>query len=156
MAKASSQKFIARNRAPRVQIEYDVELYGAEKKIQLPFVMGVLADLSGKPTEPLPPVADRKFLEIDVDNFDSRRKALKPRVAFQVPNTLTGEGNLSPAAVASKVDALNKLLEARKQLSNLITYMDGKTGAEELVAKLLQDPALLQTLAATKNPGDAS
>ena len=85
MAKASSQKFIARNRAPRVQIEYDVELYGAEKKIQLPFVMGVLADLSGKPAEPLPPVADRKFLEIDVDNFDSRMKALKPRVAFQVP-----------------------------------------------------------------------
>ena len=93
VAKASSQKFIARNRAPRVQIEYDVELYGAEKKIQLPFVMGVLADLSGKPAEPLPPVADRKFLDIDVDNFDSRMKALKPRAAFQVPNTLTGEGN---------------------------------------------------------------
>jgi len=118
VAKASSQKFIARNRAPRVQIEYDVELYGAEKKIQLPFVMGVLADLSGKPTEPLPPVADRKFLDIDVDNFDSRMKALKPRAAFQVPNTLPGEGNLNveltfesmddftPAAVASKVDAL--------------------------------------------------
>jgi len=164
VAKASAQKFIARNRAPRVQIEYDVELYGAEKKIQLPFVMGVLADLSGKPTEPLPPVADRKFLDIDVDNFDSRMKALKPRVAFQVPNTLTGEGNVnveltfdsmddfSPAAVASKVDALNKLLEARKQLANLITYMDGKSGAEELVAKLLQDPALLQTLASNKNP----
>ena len=164
MAKASSQKFIARNRAPRVQIEYDVELYGAEKKIQLPFVMGVLAELSGKPAEPLPPVMDRKFLEIDVDNFDSRMKALKPRVAFQVPNTLTGEDNLSveltfesmddfsPAAVASKVDALNKLLEARKQLANLITYMDGKSGAEELVSKLLQDPALLRTLAATKNP----
>ena len=90
----SSQKFIARNRAPRVQIEYDVELYGAEKKIQLPFVMGVMADLSGKPSEPLPPVAERKFLEIDVDNFDERLKAMKPRVAFQVPNTLTGEGNL--------------------------------------------------------------
>jgi len=168
VAKASAQKFIARNRAPRVQIEYDVELYGAEKKIQLPFVMGVLADLSGKPTEALPPVADRKFLDIDVDNFDTRMKALKPRVAFQVPNTLTGEGNLnveltfdsmddfSPAAVATKVDALNKLLEARKQLANLITYMDGKSGAEELVAKLLQDPALLQTLAATKNPGETS
>jgi len=164
MAKASSQKFIARNRAPRVQIEYDVELYGAEKKVQLPFVMGVLADLSGKPTEAPPAVDDRKFLEIDVDNFDSRMKALKPRVAFQVPNTLTGEGNLSveltfesmddfsPAAIAQKVDALNKLLEARQQLANLITYMDGKSGAEELVSKLLQDPALLKTLATTKNP----
>jgi type VI secretion system protein ImpB len=166
VAKSSSQKFIARNRAPRVQIEYDVELYGAEKKIQLPFVMGVLADLSGKPAEPLAPVADRKFLDIDVDNFDSRMKALKPRAAFQVPNTLTGEGNInveltfesmddfSPAAVARKVDALNKLLEARQQLANLITYMDGKTGAEELVSQLLQDPTLLKTLASSKNPSD--
>ena len=163
----SSQKFIARNRAPRVQIEYDVELYGAEKKIQLPFVMGVLSDLSGKPSEPLPPVADRKFLEVDVDNFDSRMKSMKPRTAFQVPNTLTGEGNVavditfesmddfSPAAVARKVDALAKLLEARQQLSNLITYMDGKTGAEELLAKVLADPALLNTLAAAKKPEGA-
>ena len=164
----SSQKFIARNRAPRVQIEYDVELYGAEKKIQLPFIMGVLSDLSGKPTEPLPPVADRKFLEIDVDNFDSRMKSMKPRTAFQVPNTLTSEGNVavditfesmddfSPAAVARKVDALAKLLEARQQLSNLITYMDGKTGAEELLAKVLADPALLSTLAAAKKPEASS
>src|SRR5205085_5591649 len=91
----SSQKFIARNRAPRVQIEYDVEVYGAEKKVQLPFVMGVLSDLSGQPAEPLAPVADRKFLDIDVDNFDERLKAMKPRVAVQVPNTLTGEGNLA-------------------------------------------------------------
>ena len=163
----SSQKFIARNRAPRVQIEYDVELYGAEKKVQLPFVMGVLSDLSGKPSEPLPPVADRKFLEIDVDNFDSRMKAMKPRVAFQVPNTLTGEGNLnveitfenmddfSPAAVAKRVDALSKLLEARQQLANLITFMDGKSGAEDLIAKVIQDPALLQSLAAAPKPAEA-
>ena len=164
----SSQKFIARNRAPRVQIEYDVELYGAEKKIQLPFVMGVMSDLSGKPAEALPAVADRKFLEIDVDNFDSRMKSMKPRVAFQVPNTLTGDGNLpvditfenmddfSPAAVARKVDGLNKLLEARTQLSNLLTYMDGKTGAEELINKVLNDPALLGTLTATAKPADAT
>jgi type VI secretion system protein ImpB len=164
VAKASSQKFIARNRAPRVQIEYDVELYGAEKKIQLPFVMGVLADLSGKPAQPLPPVDDRKFLDIDVDNFDSRMKALKPRAAFQVPNTLTGEGNInveltfesmddfSPAAVARKVDALNKLLQARTQLSNLITYMDGKSGAEELIQKVLQDRSLLQALVSAPKP----
>jgi type VI secretion system protein ImpB len=160
----SSQKFIARNRAPRVQIEYDVELYGAEKKVQLPFVMGVMSDLSGKPSEPLPSVADRKFLEIDTDNFDSRMKSMKPRVAFQVPNTLTGDGNLSvditfesmddfsPAAVARKVDGLNKLLEARQQLSNLITYMDGKTGAEDLIAKVLADPALLSSLTAEAKP----
>ena len=162
----SSQKFIARNRAPRVQIEYDVELYGAQKKVQLPFVMGVMADLSGKPADPLAPVADRKFLEVDVDNFDSRMKAMKPRVAFQVPNALTGEGNMSvdltfdnmddfsPAAVARKVDSLSKLLDARQQLQNLVTYMDGKTGAEELVAKVLADPALLGSLASSAKPAD--
>ncbi len=159
LAKESSQKFVARNRAPRVQIEYDVELYGAQKKVQLPFVMGVLADLSGKPAEALPAVADRKALTIDVDNFDERLKAMKPRVAFQVPNTLTGQGNLavdltfesmddfSPAAVARKVGALNTLLEARTQLSNLLSYMDGKSGAEDLIQKALKDPALLQALA---------
>ena len=164
MAKASSQKFIQRNRAPRVQIEYDVELYGAQKKIELPFVMGVMADLSGKPADPLAPVADRKFLEIDVDNFDERMKACKPRVAFQVPNTLTGEGNMnveltfqsmddfSPAAVAKKVDSLNKLLTARTELANLLTYMDGKSGAEDLIAKLLNDQGLLKSLAATPKP----
>ena len=164
MGKESSQKFISRNRAPRVQIEYDVEVYGAEKKIQLPFVMGVLADLSGQPADPLAPVADRKFLEIDVDNFDERLKSMKPRVAVQVPNTLTGEGNLSvditfesmddftPAAIARKIAPLSKLLEARSQLSNLMTYMDGKTGAEELVAKLLADPALMQALTSAPKP----
>jgi len=160
----SSQKFIARNRAPRVQIEYDVELYGAEKKVQLPFVMGVMSDLSGKSEEPLPPVSDRKFLEVDVDNFDARMKSMKPRVAFAVENTLTGEGNLpvditfesmddfSPAAIARKVDALNKLLEARTQLTNLMTYMDGKTGAETLIQKVLQDPELLKSLGQAPKP----
>jgi type VI secretion system protein ImpB len=166
VAKASSQKFIARNRAPRVQIEYDVETYGSEKKVQLPFVVGVMSDLSGKPAEALPAVADRKMLEIDVDNFDARMKAMKPRVAFMVPNTMTGEGNVavditfenmddfSPAAVAKKVAGLDKLLEARTQLSNLLTYMDGKSGAEELINKVLKDPALLQTLAAQAAPSD--
>lgn len=166
MAKESSQKFIARNRAPRVQIEYDVELYGAQKKVQIPFVMGVMADLSGKPTDPLPEVANRKFLEVDVDNFNDRLKAMKPRAAFRVPNTLTGEGELSvditfesmddfsPAAVARKVDALRQLLDARTQLSNLLSYMDGKSGAEELLARAIQDPALLQSLAAAPKPAE--
>ena len=167
MARASSQKFIGRNRAPRVQIEYDVEVYGSERKIQLPFVMGVMADLTGKPAEALAPVAERKMLEIDVDNFDARLKSMKPRVAFNVENTLTGEGDLaveltfesmddfSPAAVARKVDALAKLLEARSQLANLVTYMDGKAGAEELISKVLNDPALLKSLAAKAKPQDA-
>ena len=160
----SSQQFIARNRAPRVQIEYDVELYGAEKKVQLPFVMGVVSDLSGNSNKPQPVVADRKFLEISVDNFDERLKALEPRVTLQVKNTLTGEGNVnidvsfenmedfSPGAIAKKVPALNELLQARTQLANLITYMDGKTGAEELIAKVLKNPALLQALASSPKP----
>jgi type VI secretion system protein ImpB len=159
-----SQKFIARNRAPRVQIEYDVELYGAEKKVQLPFVMGVMSDLSGNPAKPLPAVAERKFVEISVDNFDDRLKAMEPRVAIEVPNKLTGDGNLKvemtfesladfgPGAIANKIPALQKLLEARTQLANLITYMDGKTGAEELIAKVLGDKGLMSSLGSAPNP----
>ncbi|ANN73540.1 type VI secretion system contractile sheath small subunit [Bordetella bronchialis] len=164
MSKESSQKFLGRTRAPRVQIEYDVEVNGAQKKVTLPFVMGVMAELSGQSLQAPPPVAERQFLEIDSDNFDERLKAMKPRVAASVPNTLTGEGNLgidlvfesmedfSPAAIARKVEPLRKLLEARGQLANLLTYMDGKTGAEDLVARLLSDPALMQSLAATSEP----
>ena len=164
----SAQKFIARNRAPRVQIEYDVEIYGSEKRIELPFVMGVLADLSGKPKEPLPPVADRKFLEIDIDNFDERLKARQPRVAFAVPNTLSGNGQLlvditfesledfSPASVARKVEALGQLLEARTQLANLQTYMDGKSGAENLLTRLLKDKTLLDAVVKAPKPQTAA
>lgn len=160
----SGQKFVARNRAPRVQIEYDVEVYGTEKKIQLPFVMGVMSDLSGQPSEPLAEINERKFVEIDVDNFDARMKAIKPRVAFNVPNSLTSNGDMpvditfesmddfSPDAIAKKVEPLNKLLEARTQLANLLSYMDGKSGAEDLIAKVLADPALLKALSSTPNP----
>ncbi|CAB3775892.1 hypothetical protein LMG28614_00104 [Paraburkholderia ultramafica] len=162
----SSQKFIARNRAPRVQIEYDVELYGAQKKVQIPFVMGVMSDLSGANAGDLPPIEERKALEIDVDNFDSRMHSMKPRVNFNVPNTLTGQGNLevditfesmddfSPAAVARNVDSLARLLEARTQLANLGTYLDGKAGAEKLIAQAIRDPALLQSLSAAPKPTD--
>ena len=157
---SSSQKFIARNRAPRVQIEYDLDLNGAQKKVQLPFIMGVMADLAGKSesVESMKPAAERKFLEVDIDNFDSRMTAIKPRVAFTVPNTLTGEGSLmvdvsfdsmedfSPAAIAAKVGPLGKLLEARKQLAALLTYMDGKNGAEELLAQVMKNPDILKTI----------
>lgn len=155
----SSQKFIARNRAPRVQIEYDVETYGSEKKVRLPFVMAVLADLAGQSTRRIEDVAQRRFAEIDVDNFDQRMKALAPRLAFTVPNTLAGQGRLavdmsfesmddfSPAAIAAKVEPLRRLLQARVQLANLQTYMDGKSGAEELVRRLLGDPRLLRAVA---------
>lgn len=158
MARANSQKFIGRNRAPRVQIEYDVEVYGSEKKVQLPFVVGVLSDLCGKSLVEQPALADRKMMEIDIDNFDARLKALQPRAAFRVKNTLTGEGDMSvdltfdsmddfsPAAVARKVDSLRHLLEARTRLANLLAYMDGKSGAEDLVQSLLANPVLLRAL----------
>lgn len=167
MAKESRQKFIARNRAPRVQIEYDVELYGAEKKIQIPFVMGIMADLAGKQEDPLPPIDQRKFLEFDMDNFDERMKSMKPRAAFRVNNTLSDDAgqlsvdltfesmdDFSPAAVARKVEPLKKLLEARTQLANLVTYMDGKSGAEELVSNAINDPELLKSLTAAPKPDD--
>ena len=161
----SSQKFIGKNRAPRVQVEYDVELYGAEKKVNLPWVMGVMADLSGKSEVTKDQrIEDKKFLDIDADNFDDRMKSIKPRVAFNVPNVMTGEGNLavdvsfesmedfSPDKVAEKVDGVKELLEARRQLSNLLSYMDGKTGAEELITKLLEDETLLKALASKAKP----
>lgn len=163
----SGQKFIDRNRAPRVQIEYDVEIGNAEKKVQLPFVMGVMADLSGNPEDSLEPIGERKFTEIDVDNFEDVMKSAKPRVAFQVPNTLTGDGNMSvdlsfskmddfsPTAIAEKVEPLRKLLEARTQLSNLLSYMDGKDAAEDLIGKMLADPALMQSLASAPKPDDS-
>ncbi|MDQ0010186.1 type VI secretion system protein ImpB [Luteibacter jiangsuensis] len=167
MAKQSSQKFIARNRAPRVQIEYDVELYGAQKKVSIPFVMGVMADLSGASAGDLPPVEERKALEIDADNFNERLESVRPSLAIGVPNTLTGENSLnveltfahlddfSPAAIARNVEPLAKLLQARTQLANLGTYLDGKAGAEKLIAQAIQDPALLAALAAARQPTDS-
>lgn len=162
------QKFIAQNRAPRVQIEYDVEMYGSETKVELPFVMGVMSDLAGKSNVPATDLNEREFLEIDVDNFNDRLKAIKPRVAYHVDNTLTGDGQLSvelefekmedfsPANIAQKIEPLKELLEARKQLSNLLSYMDGKAGAEELIAKVLTDNNLLKSLAAGAKSNDKS
>ncbi|ARN56934.1 type VI secretion system contractile sheath small subunit [Sedimentisphaera salicampi] len=165
----NSQKFIARNRAPRVQIEYDLELYGSEKKVNLPFVVGVMADLSGKPEDPLQPLSDRSFVEVDVDNFDQVLKKSKPRAAFSVPNTVTEEGgnmnveltfesmeDFSPAAIARKVEPLRKLLEARTQLSNLLSYMDGKDDAEAMIADILKDENMLKSLMESKKPAEGA
>ena len=163
----SGQKFIGKNRTPRVQVEYDVELYGAEKKIELPFVTGVMADLSGNAGDQEVKKQTQKFVDIDVDNFDERMKSMAPHTKFRVPNKMTGEGELSvdlsfesmddfnPAAVASKVDGLKDLLQARKELSNLLSYMDGKEGAESLINKILNDPALMKALAAKAKEKDA-
>lgn len=158
-ATPSSQKFLARHRAPRVQIEYDVELYGSSRKVQIPFVVGVMAPLTGQPESPPVPLAERSFLEIDIDNFDDRLKSLRPRIAFQVPDTLSGHGALgvdlrfeslddfAPDAVARRVAPLRHLLEARTRLKDLLTYMDGKVDAEAIVAALLADPGLQACLA---------
>lgn len=163
---SSSQKFLGRNRPPRVQIEYDLELYGAEKKVQIPFVMGVMADLNGNvEDDPPTPITDRKFLEIDADNFNDRLKAMKPRVKFRIPNVLTGEGNIpvdltfenmddfSPAVIARKVKGVKELLEAREQLDSLLIHMDGKAGAEDLITKLINDENLMQALISAPKPG---
>lgn len=166
----SSTKFIERNRAPRVHIEYELDVNGAQKKVELPFIMGVMSDLSGKqdPEKPLPPVKDRKFLEFDMDNFNDRMKAIKPRTAFSVPNVLSEEGgnlsvdisfesmnDFSPEAIAKKVEPLRKLLEARTELSNLLSYMDGRTQAEDLLEKLIHDEGLMKSVLSSKKPEDA-
>lgn len=163
---SGGQKFIARNRAPRVQIEYDVEIDGHDRRVEIPFVMGVMADLAGKSNKPQPDLEQRKFLEIDADNFDDRMRSLQPRVAFHVPNELTGDGmmavdltfesieDFSPAQVARRVAALNTLLDARTQLANLLAYMDGKSGAEALISQALKHPPLLQLLAVESRDED--
>ena len=156
----SSQKFIGQNNAPRVQIEYDVEIYGSQKKVELPFVAGVMADLSGHRLEPLAPVEERNFLDMDQDNFDSRMKAIKPRLQYYVDNTLTEDGTLldvdlsfetmddfDPGKIANRIPELKNLLEARQKLTELISYMDGKASAEEVVKKLIEEPEWLSRLA---------
>lgn len=168
MAK-TGQRFIKENRAPRVHIEYEVETYGSRQKIELPFIMGVMSDLSGKSEIEKKQLDKRDFLEFDMDNFEQRMEAIAPRAVFQVENTLTGEGKVAvdlkfksmedftPGAVAKQVPALNKLLSARQELSDLMAYMDGKDGAQELLDKVLKDPDLMKSLAASGKPaGDAS
>jgi len=162
MAKESGQKFIRRNRPPRVHITYENQA-NAEEKVEIPFVMGVMADLSGNtPGAEKAEIADRKFLDFDMDNLDARMAAIQPGVSFRVENKLSdtpGEkvgvqlrfnkmADFEPAAVARQVPAVAKLLEARQQLANLVRYMDGKVAAEESLRKLLSDPQLMVALKA--------
>jgi type VI secretion system protein ImpB len=165
MAK-SGQRFIKENRAPRVHIEYEVETFGSRQKIEIPFVVGVMSDLSGKSEVEKKPLDKRDFVEFDMDNFEQKMEAMAPRAAFTVDNTLTGDGKLgvditfksmddfSPGAVAKKVPALAKLLEARQQLNDLMVYMDGKDGAQGLLDKVLKDPELMKAMAAAPPPKD--
>lgn len=148
MANDSSQKFLRRNRPPRVQIEYEVDVGGAMQKVNLPFVMGVMSDLSGDASSELPPLDERAFVEFDATNFNERMKGMKPKATFRVPNRLSGEGEMSvdltfesiedfsPAAVARRVDSTKRLLEAREQLANLLALTDGKQQAEQLLQQI--------------------
>ena len=159
MAADTGQKFIRRNRAPRVHISYE-DPYNAEQQVELPFVMGVLADLSGNAAEAAKPdVADRTFLEFDMDNFENRMAAIKPGVSFRFENKLGNPDeklsvnlqfrkmdDFGPAAVARQVPPLAKLLEAREQLANLLRYMDGKVAASDQLKALLSDPQLMAAL----------
>jgi type VI secretion system protein ImpB len=155
----SGQKFISRNRKPRVHITYE-DPYDAEKLIELPFVMGVLADLSGNASQVAKPdINERKFLDIDMDNFDKRMAAIEPAVSLKVKNRLGDGGeklsinmkfskmdDFSPAAIARQIPATARLLQAREQLSNLLRYMDGKAAAEDSLKKLLADPELMAAM----------
>jgi type VI secretion system protein ImpB len=160
MARDSGQRFIRRNRPPRVHITYE-NPENAEEKVEIPFVMGVMADLSGNNAGiEREDIANRKFLDFDMDNLDSRMAAIQPGVSFKVDNKLNdGSGekiginlrfdkmaDFEPAAVARQVPALAKLLDARQQLANLQRYMDGKVAAEDALRKLLADPQLMAAL----------
>jgi type VI secretion system protein ImpB len=160
MATDSGQRFIRRNRAPRVHITYE-DPYDAERLIELPFVMGVLADLSGNNSAvEKPKIEERKFLEFDMDNFEGRLAAIQPGITMRVANKLgdsTDEkmsvslnfnkmSDFTPVAVARQVPATRKLLEAREQLANLLRYMDGKVAAEDQLKKLLADPQMMAAL----------
>jgi type VI secretion system protein ImpB len=171
MARDSGQKFIRRNRPPRVHITYENPA-NAEEKVEIPFVMGVMADLSGNtPGAEKPEIPDRKFLDFDMDNLDSRMAAIQPGVSFRVDNKLSEESgdklgielrfnkmaDFDPAAVARQVPAVAKLLEARQQLANLQRYVDGKVAAEQNLRKLLSDPQLMQAMKdRTVEPADDS
>jgi type VI secretion system protein ImpB len=160
MARESGQKFIRRNRPPRVHITYENPA-NAEEKVEIPFVMGVMADLSGNtPGVEKPEIAQRKFLDFDMDNLDARMAAIQPGISFRVQNKLVDDSNekmgvdlrfekmadFEPAAVARQVPAVAKLLEARMQLANLQRYVDGKAAAEDQLRKLLADPQLMLAL----------
>lgn len=163
MSSKSGQRFIKENRAPRVHIEYEVETYGSRQKVELPFIMGVMSDLSGKSEVEKKSLDKRDFVEFDMDNFEQRMEAIAPRAVFQVENTLAGDGgklgvdmtfktmeDFTPGKVAENVPALAKMLEARRELSDLMAYMDGKDGAQNLLDKVLKDPDLMKSLAAAK------
>jgi len=151
-SKESIQHKIDRVRPPRVQITYDVEVGGAIEMKELPFVVGVMGDFVGKPEEPLPAIKNRKFVEIDPDNFNQVMAGMKPRVAFSVDNKLQGDGSkvgvdlkfnsiedFEPDNVVQQVEPLRKLVEARQKLSDLRSKMDGNDKLESMLNDIISD-----------------
>jgi len=161
MAKESLQHTLDRIRSPRVHITYDVEIGDAIEMKEIPFVIGVLSDLSGKPDEPLPKLKDRKFVEIDRDNFNSVLEGMKPRLAFKVDNKLTDEDtkiaaelrfksmdDFHPEQVANQITPVRKMVEARQKLSDLLNKLDGNDRLDELLQGVIASTDSLQKLGA--------
>jgi len=159
--KESTQHKLDRVRSPRVHITYDVEIGGAIENKELPFVLGVMGDYSGMPEEQLPRVRDRKFVEIDRDNFDQVLAAMKPRLAYRVDNKLTNDGgkmgveinfksldDFHPDSVVQQVEPLRKLVEARKKLSDLLSKMDGNDKLEQILNDIVANTGAQQQLSA--------
>jgi type VI secretion system protein ImpB len=159
MAKESLQHTLDRVRSPRVQITYDVEVGDSIQMKEIPFVVGVLGDLSGNPDEPLPKLKDRKFIEIDRDNFNTVLAGMKPRLAYKVDNKLTDDNSklgvelrfnsledFHPERVAAQVAPLRKLAEARKKLSDLLNKLDGNDKLEELLKEVISSTETLEKL----------
>jgi len=157
MAKESLQKKVGRVRPPRVHITYDVQVGDAIEKRDLPFVVGVLADLSGMPDKPLPPIAKRKFVSIDRDNVNDVMKKIGPRLAFKVPNRLNEDDtklnvelrfesmdDFQPAKVAEQITPLRKLLELRNSLANLRSSLIGNEKLESLLQEMIQNQEMLR------------
>jgi type VI secretion system protein ImpB len=159
--KESTQHKLDRVRSPRVQITYDVETDGAIELKELPFVLGVLSDLSGKPEEPLPRLRDRKFVEIDRDNFDDVMRGMKPRLAYRADNKLTNDDtklavelrfnsleDFEPEQVARQVEPLRKLLETRMQLTALLAKTDGNERLAEKLQEIISNTEMLKKVGA--------
>lgn len=157
MGKESTQHKLDRVRAPRVQITYDLEMGGAIEMKELPFVMGVMSDLSGNPAEPLPRLADRKFVEIDKDNFDQVLKGMKPRLAYHVENKLANDesklgvelkfenmDDFKPENVVNQVEPLRKLLEIRQELAGLLAKTQGNEALSDRLKEIMEQTELQQ------------
>jgi len=164
----STQHKLSRVRPPRVQITYDVEIGNAIEMKELPFVVGILSDLAGKPENPLPPVKDRKFVNIDRDNFNDVMTAIGPGLALRVPNKLTDDtdaminaslkfntmDDFNPINIVKQVEPLRKLYEARQRLTDLLAKLDGNDELDALLQEIIGNTEGLNELKETIGGND--